>query len=74
MAKTVAFYKKRGFRTILLALFATVTFVGSAIYMFDVDPKVMLQFFLVSVLGLALLIFAALIFTAIRVFFRRWLS
>lgn len=72
--QTMSFYKKRGFRTLLLALFATATFVGSAIFMFDVDARVMLQLFLVSVVGLVLLMLAALVFTAIRILVRRWLG
>lgn len=66
------FYKKRGFRTVLLALFATLVFVGSAIYMFDVEPRLMLQFFLASLLGLALLMAAALVFTALRIAIKRF--
>lgn len=68
------FYKKSSFRTIFLALFATATFVGSAIFIFDVDAIVMLQFFLASVIGLMLVIIAALVFSTLRVLLKRWLG
>jgi hypothetical protein len=70
----MTWYKNRSLRTIMLALFATATFVGSAIFIFDVEPKIMLNFLLVSLLGLALLILAALIFTCLRVLVQRLLS
>ena len=66
------FYKNRSFRTIFLAVFATLTFVGSAIFVFDVEPKLMLQFLAVSLLGVILMILAALAFTALRIAIRRW--
>ena len=65
-------YKNRSLRTVFLALFATLTFVASAIFIFDVEPAVMLQFFVASLLGLGLLIAAALVFTVLRVAFKRW--
>jgi len=68
------FYKKSSFRTIFLALFATATFVGSAIFIFDVEVKIMLQFFLASVICLVLVVTAALIFSAMRILIKRWLS
>ena len=70
----MAVYKNRSLRTVLLALFATATFVGSAIFVFDVAPRLMLQFFLVSVLGLGLIIIAALLATALRILLKRWLN
>ncbi len=68
------FYKNRSVRTVLLALFATATFVGSAIFIFDVEPGVMLQFFVVSMLGLGLIICCALLVTGLRVLIKRWLD
>jgi hypothetical protein len=57
-----------------LAVVAAVTFVGCAIFMFDVEPRLMLEFFIVSVVGLGLLIGMALIFTVIRLLLKRWFS
>lgn len=68
------FYKNRSLRTIFLAVFATLTFVGSAIFVFDVEPRLMLQFLGVSLLGVALMIIAALVFTGLRISIRRWLN
>ncbi len=68
----IRLYKNRSLRTVLLALFATATFVGSAIFIFDVEAKVMLQFILGSLLGLGLIITAALAFTGLRILFKRW--
>lgn len=65
-------YKNRALRTILLAITATACFVGSAILIFDVDWRVMLEFFLACLLGLGILIAAALAFTAVRILLRRW--
>lgn len=67
-------YKSRALRTVLLALTATATFVGAAILVFDVDWRVMLNFFLASLLGLALLMLAALAFTGLRILLRRLLD
>jgi hypothetical protein len=72
MRDVIKFYKKQSFRTSFLALFATLCFVGSAIFVFDVDPRVMLDYFFVSLLGLGLLIFAALLATGLRILLRRW--
>jgi hypothetical protein len=58
----------------MLAIFATLTFVGCGIFMFDVEPKIMLSFFLTSVFGLAILIFMALIFTVVRLLIKRLFS
>ena len=55
-------------------MFATLTFVGSAIFVFDVEPRLMLQFLGVSLLGVALMIIAALVFTGLRISIRRWLN
>lgn len=68
------FYKKSSFRTVFLALFATLTFVGSAIFIFDVDAIIMLQFFLASIICLALVVTAALIFSILRIALKRWLG
>jgi NADH:ubiquinone oxidoreductase subunit K len=68
------FYKNRSFRTLLLAVVAALTFVGCAIFMFDVDPKLMLEFFILSVVGLGLLIGMALVFTVFRLLLKRWLG
>ena len=67
-------FKNRSFRTIFLALFATATFVGSAIFVFDVDPGLMLQFFIASVIGVIVLMVAALCVTAFRILIKRWLN
>lgn len=63
--------KNRYFRTIFLALFATVTFVVSAIVIFEVEPSVMWEFFLASVLGLGILIVASVAGTAVLVLLKR---
>lgn len=70
----IRLYKNRSLRTILLALFATITFVGSAIFIFEVEPMVMFRFFIISVGGTSIMILAALIFTALKVLFNRWLN
>ncbi|WP_101759379.1 alanine racemase [Oceanicoccus sp. KOV_DT_Chl] len=67
----VKLYKNRSFRTIFLAIFATATFVGSAIWVFDVDPRLMLNFFLASLLGLGIIVMAALAFTGLRMLLRK---
>jgi len=64
-------YKNRSLRTLLLALFATVTFVCSAIFIFDVEPQIMLRFFIISVVGTLLMIAAALLFTGMRILLGR---
>ena len=68
----VKLYRNRSARTIFLAVFATVTFVASAIWVFDVEPKLMGQFFLASVILLLLIIAAAFALTLLRVLIRRW--
>lgn len=65
-------YKSRQLRTVILALTATATFVGSAILVFDVDWRVMANFFLVCLAGLAVVMVGALVFTACRILLRRW--
>ena len=66
----IKIFKTSQARTIILALLATATFVGSAIFMFDVQPQVMLSFFLVSLLGLTIVISAALLFAGLRIALR----
>lgn len=66
-------YKSRNIRTIILALFATGTFVGSAIFIFDVEPRLMLSFFIASILCLILIVFAALVFSLLRQLLKRLL-
>ena len=61
-------------RTVFLALLATVTFVGAAILIFDVDKSVMLEFFIVSVVGLVIIILAALAFTGLRLLIKRLMN
>lgn len=61
-------------RTLALALFATATFVVAAIYMFDVPARLMLEFFLLSLLGLLVIIVSALLLTLVRMAVRRWLK
>lgn len=68
----IRLYKNRYLRTVFLALFATLSFVASAIFVFDVEPMVMLQFFIVSLIGLAVVVAAALIFTVLRVFIKHF--
>lgn len=65
-------YKNRHLRTIILAFTATATFVGSAILVFDVDWRLMANFFLACLLGLGAVMLAALLFTACRILLRRW--
>lgn len=67
-------YKNRSLRTIFLALTATATFVGSAILIFDVDYRVMLELFLTSILGLGILMALALVVAGIRILIRRWMG
>jgi hypothetical protein len=64
--------KSRNLRTILLALFATGTFVGSAIFIFDVEPGLMLSFLIASVLCLILIVVTALVFSLLRNLLRHW--
>lgn len=65
--------KNRYSRTIFLALFATATFVISAIVIFDVEPAIMWEFFLASLLGLGVLMVAAVAGTVLLVLLKRWL-
>ena len=64
--------KSRNLRTILLAFFATGTFVGSAIFIFDVEPGLMLSFLIASVLCLMLIVVTAFVFSLLRNFLRHW--
>jgi hypothetical protein len=64
--------KSRNLRTILLAFFATGTFVGSAIFIFDVEPGLMLNFLIASVLCLILIVVTALVFSLLRNLLRHW--
>ncbi|MFA7554364.1 MAG: hypothetical protein WCY88_08950 [Spongiibacteraceae bacterium] len=64
-------YRRRGVRTVFLALFATICFVGAAIFTFDVDAWQMLQFFVVCIIGLICIMAAALAATALRVLLKR---
>ncbi|MFT5692287.1 MAG: hypothetical protein ACI92E_001618 [Oceanicoccus sp.] len=68
------FYRKSSFRTIFIALFATGTFVGSAIFVFDVEAKLMLTFFVICVVAAMLIIGAAFVFTVLRVLLQRWIN
>ena len=61
----MAFWKNRHFRTLLLAVLATVTFVGGAILSFDVDPKELLEFFLLSLLMVGVMALAATLLVAL---------
>lgn len=65
------FFKTSHKRTLFLAILATVTFVASAIYMFDVDKGDLLEFFVISVVGLFILIIAALALSGLIVLFKR---
>ena len=66
--------KTRHARTIFLAIVATMTFVGAAIMVFDVEPGLMLRYFLASVFGLMLIVAAAALAVAAVKLVRRWLS
>ncbi|WP_339668329.1 hypothetical protein [Dasania marina] len=68
----ISVFKSGHKRTMFLAILATLTFVGAAIFMFDVDKKELLEFFVVSVFGLGIVILAALGLTAIRILIRRF--
>ena len=68
----IKLYRNRSARTIFLALFATISFVASAIWVFDVEPKLMGQFFLASVLLLLVIIAAAFGLTLLRALIKRW--
>ena len=59
-------YRRRGVRTVFLALFATASFIGAAIFIFDVEPGLMLSFFIASVLCLLILILAAFLVSLFR--------
>ena len=58
-------------RTVFLAILAAMTFVGSAIFMFDVEKELIAEFFVVSVVGLLVIILLALLLTVIRLAVRR---
>lgn len=62
----LSMFKSRNLRTVILAVFATATFVASAIFIFDVEPELMLSFFIASLLCLGLLILAAFLFSLLR--------
>jgi hypothetical protein len=64
--------KSRNLRTILLAFFATGTFVGSAIFIFDVEPGLMLSFLIASVLCLMLIVVSAFVFSLLRNLLKHW--
>jgi hypothetical protein len=64
--------KSRNLRTIILAIFATGTFVGSAIFIFDVEPGLMLSFLIASVLCLILIVVTAFVFSLLRNLLKRW--
>jgi hypothetical protein len=64
--------KSRNLRTIILAIFATGTFVGSAIFIFDVEPGLMLSFLIASVLCLILIVATAFVFSLLRNLLKRW--
>lgn len=66
--------KNRSLRTVFLAVFAALAFTASAIFSFDIEPRVMLHFFIVSVMGLGILIFLALCFTGIKVLIKHYLK
>lgn len=57
-----------------LAILATVTFVCSAIFMFDVEKREIFEFFVVSVFGLGVIIIGALLVTGIKYLIKRWLA
>ena len=69
-----SFLKAGHKRTIILALLATFTFVGSAIFMFDVDKKELLEFFIASVVGLGIVMLAALSVAGLIILLRKWLG
>ena len=52
-----ALYKR--YRTVLLAIVMAASFVAAAIFSFDVDPKLMGQYFLLSIGSVLMLVFAA---------------
>jgi hypothetical protein len=64
--------KSRNLRTIILAFFATGTFVGSAIFIFDVEPGLMLSFLMASVLCLILIVVTAFVFSLLRNLLKHW--
>lgn len=65
--------KNRSLRTVFLAVAATVTFVCSAIFIFDVDAQLMLKLFLITSLGVLALIGIALCVTVLHILLKRWL-
>ena len=50
-------------RSLILAVFAAVVFVWSAVYIFDVDISLMYEILLMSVLLLSVVVFLAFIFS-----------
>ena len=68
----LSIFKSGHKRIIFVALLAAFTFVGAAIFLFDVDKKELFEFFVVSVFGLGLIILAALLLTALRLLLRRF--
>lgn len=65
------FYRNQYFRTIFLAVVATATFVGSAIFVFDVESKNMLEFFIASVIGVLGIIVLAVIASVFIIFLKK---
>ncbi|MGK0500582.1 MAG: hypothetical protein ACJAYG_002235 [Oceanicoccus sp.] len=63
----IKLYKNRAARTIFLAIFASLSFVASAILVFDVEAAVMGRFLLACVLLLAVVMVAALTVVALKV-------
>jgi len=69
---SILIVKSRNARTVFLAIFATVTFIGSAIFIFDVEPVVMLNFFIASLLCLVIIVLAAFAFSLLKRSLKRW--
>jgi len=65
-------FKSSHKRTIFLALFATFVFITSAVFMFDVDSRKMMEFFVVSVVCLLFIILAAFSLSLIRFLWRKF--
>lgn len=61
---------RRQLRTLLIAIFAAATFAWSAIYIFDVPSKTMLQLFLLSGMVIVLMMLAAIIPSLLLYYFR----
>lgn len=67
------FRSKHG-RTIFLAILATAVFVVAAIKSFDVEPMLLLSLFAICIVGVLIIIVAALLVSLLPVLYRKYIS